>query len=210
MNHQQAESFASRLLVEGRDDFHIVSAICNRHNLQETFAIEDCDGIDNVFQQIPLRIKLKDKRLGILVDADINLSRRWQQVTNLLSPLGYRVSEHPSVEGTILTSDENECLVGIWLMPNNQASGMIEDFAQILIPQDNLLRSHAERIVSEIQDSGLAPFMEAHRSKALICTWLSWQESPGTPIGQAITKSYLDHNHELCLKFVDWLNALFN
>ena len=48
-----------------------------------------------------------------------------------------------------------------------------------------------------------------HKSKAEIHTWLAWQEEPGTPMGQAITKQYLDTNKELAKKFIGWLDNLF-
>jgi hypothetical protein len=95
-------------------------------------------------------------------------------------------------------------------MPNNAVHGMLEDFVRIIIPEDDLLLPFVEKGISEIEASALEKYLPMHRSKALIHTWLAWQESPGTPMGQAITKSYLNHNHQLCALFVAWLNSLFN
>jgi hypothetical protein len=163
-----------------------------------------------LLKQIPIRIKVREERLGITIDTDVDLAGRWKQLVNLLSPFGYQISVQPDSNGSILSSNISPCVVGIWLMPDNRTSGMIEDFARILIPEGDLLRSYAEGILSDMGSAGIANFKDVHRSKALIHTWLAWQETPGVPMGQAITKSYLDHNHELCLSFVKWLNALFN
>lgn len=204
------EKFSSKLLVEGNDDQHVVWAICERFKVAETFGVKDCQGIDKLLKQIPSYIKLRNINLGILIDADENLQGRWQALSSLLSPLGYSFSDHPDPLGSIVTSLQFETKVGIWILPNNQIHGMLEDFAKILIPINNVLIDQAERIISEIELLDVERFSAIHRSKALIHTWLAWQESPGTPMGQAITKSYLDHNHELCLLFVNWLNRLFN
>lgn len=198
------------LLVEGKDDQHVVYAVCNRYRVPLTFEVTECNGINNLLKQIPVRLKTEKEKLGIVVDADVDLPGQWQRLIDLLSPLGYRISDQPNAEGNILSSPVNRCIVGIWIMPDNRTSGMIEDFARILVPKKDLLWPYAEKALLEIENEGIANFKGAHRSKALIHTWLAWQETPGVPMGQAITKSYLNHNHELCIKFVAWLNALFH
>ena len=68
-----------------------------------------------------------------------------------------------------------------------------------------------ERAVSCVD--GIPPeqrrFRDTYRSKALIHTWLAWQEEPGTPLGLAVTKRYLDADHALARQFVQWLRRLF-
>ena len=204
------EEFTSKLLVEGNDDQHVVWNICVKFDLPKTFGVKDCTGIDKLLSQISSYIKNRDQNLGILIDADANLQQRWSTLVSILTPLGYKLSNAPDPRGSIVYSDVYQTRVGIWLMPNNRVHGMLEDFAQIIIPAQDKLKPHADRIISEIEEAGVSEFSSLHRAKAFIHTWLSWQESPGTPIGQAITKSYLDHNHELCILFVDWLNRLFN
>ena len=50
----------------------------------------------------------------------------------------------------------------------------------------------------------------SHKAKARIHTFLAWQEDPGTPMGLAITKKYLQADSDSCLPFIEWLNNLFN
>ena len=207
---REIEKFPSKLLVEGNDDQHVVWAICEKYHIAENFGIKDCTGIDKLLVEVPLRIKLRDQKLGILIDADTNLQARWQSLRNILIPLGYIVPNEPEPTGSIVYSNINSTVVGIWIMPDNQVGGMLEDFARILIPEEDIFISTAERIISEIEMGGAARFSNSHRSKALIHTWLAWQEAPGTPMGLALTKSYLNHNHRLCSLFVNWLNSLFN
>lgn len=204
------ERFSSTLLVEGNDDQHVVWAICQKFGIAKTFDVFDCDRIDNVVKQLPVRIKLREPRLGILIDADTDLQVRWKQLQDILNPLGYVMPDVPNVSGSLIKSETADTVIGIWIMPNNQIPGMLEDFAGLLIPIGDNVLPYVTKAITEIQDVLVAKFKPIHRSKALIHTWLAWQENPGTPMGLAITKTYLDHNHGLCVLFVDWLNRLFN
>lgn len=204
------EEFLSTLLVEGNDDQHVVWAICEKFRVNQTFDVVDCVGIHSVLKQISVRVKLREPSLGVLIDADTNLQARWMQLQNILTPLGYDMPATPDAIGTILKSELAGTTVGIWIMPDNQVPGMLEDFVQILIPDGDEVFPVATKIVDEILGMKNAKLKSIHRSKAIIHTWLAWQESPGTPMGSAIVKTYLDHNHELCLLFVAWLNRLFN
>lgn len=211
MNKRELEKLSSHLLVEGNDDMHVVLAIRKRFSIpDEKFGIVDCKGVSELLKQIPERIKNREVCLGILIDADNDLQIRWRQLQNILSPLGYEMPEAPYEKGTVVNSSKVATVVGIWIMPDNQLPGMLEDFTKILIPKEDRLLLFANKIIGDIQNELAAKFKPIHQSKALIHTWLAWQESPGTPMGLAITKSYLDHNHELCVLFVAWLNRLFN
>lgn len=210
MNRLEIEQLPAKLLVEGNDDLHVVLAICQKFDVIESFGITDYKGIDKLLGQIPVRIKNRDTHLGVLVDADIDLKARWQQLKGILTPLGYEMPDEPDASGSIVKSDKEKTIIGIWIMPNNQMPGMLEDFADLLIPAGDEIRSYAIKAIAEIQENSVAKFKPIRRSKALIHTWLAWQEDPGTPMGLAIKKSYLNHNHELCVLFVAWLNRLFN
>lgn len=95
-------------------------------------------------------------------------------------------------------------------MPNNELPGMLEDFIRLLVPIDDESLAFAEETLSTLESQGLQKYVPNHRAKALIHTWLAWQENPGTPLGSAITRRVLSTDTELCQHFVDWLNKLFN
>lgn len=50
----------------------------------------------------------------------------------------------------------------------------------------------------------------AHQPKAHIHTWLAWQEEPGTPMGLAITKRYLNADAPYVQQLMDWISRLFD
>ena len=95
-------------------------------------------------------------------------------------------------------------------MPNNQISGMLEDFIRFLVPDKDPLLAMADSILNSIEQQQLNRYNPIHKSKALIHTWLAWQEDPGTPMGLAITKKYLDSDVAIAQAFLDWIIALFS
>jgi len=107
--------------------------------------------------------------------------------------------------------------VGIWVMPDNQSTGCLEDFLQNLIGKDDKLHAHAKDFVAGLPEKRFlnnkepeeSEFNKIHRSKAIMHTWLAWQEEPGKPFGQSITAHYLDPNLPLGQTFAAWLHKLF-
>lgn len=207
----------SYVLVEGKDDQHVIWALCARHQLPEAFSVEtpkkdeeSSEGIDAVLAGLPVRLKGENLRaLGIVVDANESLSARWLALRNRLASSGYTgIPETPTTEGLVLTQPDLP-KVGVWLMPDNHMPGMLEDFVARLIPPGDALKPKAEAILQEIEEVGLHRYTAAHRPKALIHTWLAWQERPGMPMGQAITVQALSHDSPTALAFVKWLKRLF-
>jgi hypothetical protein len=148
------------------------------------------------------------KYLGILVDADENLIDRWQSLRNILVSAGYNaIPTKPDPDGTIV-KESNKPTVGIWLMPDNQVPGMLEHFCSLLVPANDVLWLTAEEIVQQVIHQDIR-FPEQHTIKYHLHTWLAWQEEPGKPIGQAITKKFLDHKAHCAQKFVSWIQRLF-
>ena len=97
---------------------------------------------------------------------------------------------------------------GVWIMPDNMSPGMLEDYLRDLLPEGDALFERARRCLDEIPVEDRR-FLAAHLSKALIHTWLAWQDDPGTPFGQAITKRYFDSDGPHVQGLLDWLTRLF-
>ena len=103
---------------------------------------------------------------------------------------------------------EGRPIVGIWLMPDNTISGMLEHFVRLLIPEGDALWPVAESSVKQAI-AVERRFPETQVMKANIHTWLAWQEEPGKPMGQAITKRYFDAVAPQAQQLVGWLRRLF-
>jgi len=202
------EKYTKKLLVEGNDDQHVLWALCEKFNISETFDVIDCEGIDNLFESIPVRFKQANiETIGIIIDADINLIDRWLQIKNILVNQGFNMPADLPNDGLIVSN--GKITMGVWIMPNNNINGMLEDFVSFLIPQHDKLLPIVDTTLAEIEDKKLNKYSPVHKSKAKIHSWLSWQETPGTPMGLSITRKYLTTDNENCNQLMRWLQKLF-
>ncbi|MDJ0902173.1 MAG: hypothetical protein QNJ55_25560 [Xenococcus sp. MO_188.B8] len=208
------KSLPQELLVEGKNDFHVISALCQKYDVPETFHIikpEDAEGIEAVLEVIPDKLNQTNlMTLGIVVDADENVAARWQAVTNKLQRFGYQNIPQILPEDGWIDTQEEKPKIGVWLMPNNKLPGMLEDFVGYLIPLEDKLKDKAEAILKQIEIENINAYSLTHSQKAFIHTWLAWQKTPGMPMGQAITAKALSNNSEIANIFITWLKRLFN
>jgi hypothetical protein len=200
---------ARALLVEGNDDKHAVLALVTHHQLpDDAFDIIVNDGIDLLLKFLPTRLKESGLEvLGILVDADSDLNARWQSLRGILTQSGYSLPQIPTAGGTILREVDKPS-IGIWIMPDNQLPGMLEDFAARLVTPGDALWTRAEFAVDSIP-ADERRFPTVQTAKAKLHTFLSWQTEPGKPIGLAVTAKYLNPDAPQAAEFIQWLRALF-
>ena len=132
------------LLVEGNNDCHVVLALCNAHQVPETFGIYQCGSDIGVLKRLNALILRPDppEVIGVMLDADNpSLLGRWNRVRGKLrgNNHNYAIPDSPEIDGTIVDNVEDKPKLGFWLMPNNQDSGMLEDFCAELAEPDSLL-----------------------------------------------------------------------
>jgi hypothetical protein len=201
-------NFNKKLLVEGNDDKHVIWALCEKYEIPENFDVINCDGIDSLEEQIPIMLKGSGiETVGIIIDADDNLQMRWNSLKNILSAIGCNVPQILQKIGLILA--DNLPKTGVWIMPDNNSNGMLEDFVSFLIPHEDKLLPVVHSTLNDIESRQLNKYSTIHKSKAVIHTWLAWQEEPGKPLGTSITKRYLSANDATCHDFVQWMKTLF-
>lgn len=200
------------LLVEGADDEHVLKHLCGQRGVQNLDEITPLGNAERLLESFPVRLKESDvEALGVVIDADTDLASRWQSLKDRLNKAGYQnVPEYPVVTGTILHPPPKTLLprVGLWIMPDNQTRGILEDFLRFLVPTDSRLFSHVESSIASIPD-GERRFGQLTEPKVTIHTWLAWQEDPGKPFGTAITAKFLDPHVPQVDVLVAWLKALF-
>lgn len=202
-----------RLYVEGPDDQHVIYSLMKYYQLEDLFMVEPKTGIDNLLKALRVQLKPLDEdipldRLGILVDADTDMSARWTAIRTVLMRSGYAtVPQEPDTLGTIIQQDGRP-VIGVWLMPSNDRNGILEDFIRLLVPAGDRLWPQAEACVSHITNEDRR-FSPERYSKALIHTRLAWQAEPGKPLGQSITARYLDPDAPNAQELIAWLRRLF-
>jgi len=178
--------------------------------IDKNFGIYECGSDFLLLKRLNALIIKPDppNTIGIVLDVDTSdITRRWQQIQQKIKTHGYKFPKHPLTNGTILQKKEGYPLIGIWLMPNNKKKGMLEDFLIDMVDKEAL--QSAEECILKAKEKGFTKFKSGHYSKALLHTWLSWQNEPGKPLGQAITADILQPGTELAKTFINWLKKLF-
>lgn len=200
------------LLVEGKDDEHVLKHICGNRGIPELDSIEPIGDAERLLDHFPIRLRASNEvgdAVGVVIDADTDLDSRWQSIHRRLKEIGYRqVPANPDPNGTILLPPDRSLLprAGFWIMPDNRTPGILEDFLQFLIPQPDALFNHAAASVDSLPEQR---FTDLDRPKALMHTWLAWQKEPGKPYGTAITAKFLDPNLPQADILASWLKKLF-
>jgi hypothetical protein len=221
------------IITEGKNDKFVFHHLLSHYQIAEGIIdFKEYDGIEKLLEALPVQLRESGlERLGVVVDADDDLTARWTSLKHILTKAGcFNLPDNPLPEGTIINEDdltgvlnedgdemitENEAAIvqeglpkiGIWVMPDNRLPGMLEDFVSFLVPQGDPLWKQAQDCLAEIPESQRK--FKTHLAKAHIHTWLAWQEEPGTPLGSAITKRYLDADAEHAQRLMDWVKRLF-
>lgn len=202
-------------LVEGTTDLHVISALCNQFNVPTNFEINPCGGVDQALEELDsliLSTSPKIEIIGLIIDADKDycnnpeqsFSNRWDEVKLILEKYKYdNLQDFPRIS---TFTQKNKPKIGIWLMPNNQNAGMLEDFLL-----DSILENHiktAMDCVKKAKDDKITSFRNFHESKAIIHTYLSWLHKPGFVKTDSLINNF-KHDSEISRRFVDWLKRLF-
>jgi hypothetical protein len=211
------------LLVEGKNDQHVIWSLLKYYHIPELFEVRPLDGVSNLNETLEMRKRrlidsfevrlttIIEGRLGIIVDADTDLSARWASLNHILKSSGYNSIPKKPVPGGTIIQQEKKPIVGIWLMPDNTIPGMLEDFVGFLRPQNDLLWPMVDEAVLKVKMlEEKHRFHDVHESKARIHTWLAWQKEPGKPMGQAITSRYLDADAPHAQQLIAWIRKLFD
>ena len=201
------------LLVEGTDDEHVLKHICGNRGIPTLDEVKPHGSVDRLLDSVPVRLKASEDGdiVGVVIDADTDFPARWTSLRDRLILVGYTgVPDSPSASGTIIDPPGDKLLprVGIWIMPDNKTTGILEDFLRFLVPAGSALFEHVTDSVATIPD-GERRFGQLAEPKAIIHTWLAWQAEPGRPLGTAITARFLDPNVAQADVLVTWLKSLF-
>lgn len=195
-----------RLLVEGPDDKHVVSHLLrNRYPAFDHNRITDLGGITKVLEELSVFLK-GSENFAVIIDANTSIESRWMAVRDRAAKAGYAMPALPDPDGVIVSA-EGRPRFGVWIMPDNRLPGTLEHFVKELVPKDADLWPMADRAVNDIPEKQRR-FKPAAHLKAIIQTWLAWQEEPGTRMGAAITQHYLQADSALADRFVQWVVRL--
>lgn len=195
------------LLVEGTSDYHVVKHIYRRQDQTQNFKITNKESVNTLLESISAETKTPGlETLGILIDADDDLSSRWQEITSAFQSIGIDVPANPDPSGTII---EGKPRIGIWVMPDNKSVGELEGFINIMIPSSDQVWPLSEGYIDSIPNEE-RKFADNDRKilKAKVHAWLAARKFPGL-MGVAIREGDLNVDGQVCKDFVNWLQRLF-
>jgi len=210
--------FSNTLLVEGADDLYAIAELMGYYThwpdvkKEAPVQIHDMKGVDNIsrdrvstFMKAP-----KLRNIGVVVDADDNLLGRWNSLSGIFSEWFPNIPNELPEYGLICQNDDGLRL-GIWIMPNNISSGMLETFLATLVPEpdNNPLWQYVGSAANDARYNHSATYKETHSDKAKIHTWLAWQDPPGDAFGTAILKKVLNPSAKSADTFATWFLNLF-
>lgn len=219
---------ASRvLLVEGQDDKHMVWQLCRQrpasfhvareeHDLSvtlqsnlQTFVIkETTGGQSDLLEAIRGEVEASGREaLGVVLDTDQDLNKCWSNIEESFSRTTVQLPTEPSPTGTIVREQDDLPRVGIWLMPDNQSPGELEDFALMMMPRQDTIWPLSQSYIDNIPE-GDRKFKDEKTDKAKLYAWLAARKEPGR-MGAAVSTGDLVAQGSLCEDFFTWLVKLF-
>ena len=205
MARTNSQSSDRVLLVEGQDDKHVVLQLCHRHESTPSFSISDKDNITQLLESLALEMKVSGRQaVGILVDANDDVTGRWNAIQNRLRRADIEPPPSPNPDGTIIQARPR---IGIWLMPDNTSAGELEDFVAQMIPTEDPVWPLSLSYIEGIPEAD-RKFSEKKKLRAQLYAWLAAREDPRR-MGLAIRARDLKVDGDLSKKFVAWLNGLF-
>ena len=216
------------LLVEGQDDKHVVEHIYRkRFGSELPFNVKDMDGFPRLCDAIVPELKAPGQgTVGIIVDANDGLQRRWSAVKARLERArpDIRIGE-PIAGGTVIDSrsgpigggDDGDASpieatsgsgprIGIWLWPDNQSPGELENFVARMIPDDDPVWPLSESFIDSVPTE-VRKFAEGKTTRAKVHAWLATRKEPRR-MGTGIRVGDLGIDALLAVQFADWLQQL--
>lgn len=208
------QSGDKKLFVEGVNDREVVYRVENFYGLRDICEVKALGSKDGVRQAIELHLNemaSKVKTIGAIVDADLDMPSSWASIKSSIDRTGnYTAPKAIPLEGLILDPIvPDNPKVGIWIMPDNSRTGMLEDFMKEMIPQDDNLLGVVSNTLDDLESNHLQRYKAVHRSKAWIHTYLAWQDEPGNTLATAVDQNLLNPRAAIVKSFAEWMRLLF-
>jgi len=221
----------SVLLVEGEGDVDFFEALLRKLQLLDQIDITPPKSYGlktNTVSHFPKLIKIfinqlkgygeiqkgegKIQHLGIVADADYvsggGFQQRWKTLTTPLAENQYRIPQNPPTlpySGSIFYHSNGLPPIGLWLMPNHQSDGMLEDLIEQTV-YDKTLLAAAQTCIEKLPSPLFSPY---HHTKAMVYTWLAWQKRPGQTLDITINGDLLNLDSKEMKAFIKWLRDVF-
>jgi hypothetical protein len=173
------------------------------------------DGLDDLLKPISLQTELEvsgRRAFAIVMDAETKPSGPWQRVKAFADAAKPKFKSVPATMpvGGLCLENENGVRFGLWIMPDNSSTGMLEDWLKLLVPNEQAkLWDHAVDATKAAREKFNSGCKDVHLPKAHLHTMLAWRDPPGQRIGSAISDKILDPAAEAAKPFLKWFKEVF-
>ncbi|WP_031438514.1 DUF3226 domain-containing protein [Methylobacter tundripaludum] len=211
------------LLVEGDADKSFFQKICKNLSLNTSVQVappKDLGGRRNskegAIQQLELLLpQLNDGELthiAVIVDADyrdqqgLGYQKTIDRIAAIVKSFDFELDQGAQ-SGICFKNTDGLADLGLWIMPNNQDEGMLEDWIKSCVNESE--QALFQQATNAVKDISTRKFPDHSLSKAEVATWLAWQKQPGHGLYAAITDQLLDNEHPLFTELKQWLLNVF-
>ena len=210
------------LLVEGKDE----KGFFDKWLLQivaSSVQIVDIGGKDKFHTKFPTITNLPGfrnvQRLGIIRDAEESYTSTFQSIKNTLS------SRNMPLRSAGTMHQAHALSLGVWIMPDNQSPGSIENLCWDLIPQNDQRLSCTNSFIDCLCSAGLppkstagsniilratSPFLPERLEKTKVQAYLGALCEPKRELGRAAEADVWDFTHQRLNDLRNFLTTLFN
>ena len=198
------------LLVEGQDDLHVIGQLWVRvQSSDPTWKFISKDGVGKLLASLGVEIRVPDRTVvGVVLDANGDADDRWSAVRDRLRKANIDAPDDREFDGTIIDASPHTPRVGVWIMPDNESGGELEDFVALMIPPEDPVWPRSNTYIDAIPTHD-RKFGTTKTTRARVHSWLATREDP-RQMGLAIRTRDLDVDGELCERFAGWLRRLFD
>jgi hypothetical protein len=181
------------LLCEGPDDFaFFISMLADLTISRDIVDVERLDGrrqLHDRLNALPIRdASGRLRALGIVCDADDpdDGPAAFRRIRDDLRNTGYTAPTQAPEIASGPWGGGPSLSVGVYVMPDNLATGALEDLCLSVIDEDPTLPC-VDEFLSCVSTTGNLVWREQVRSKARLNAWLASREDPTRRLGQAIS-----------------------
>jgi hypothetical protein len=213
------------LLVEGEADKGFFLEICKKLNLTASVMVappKDLGGTHNTKNGVINHLKnallpqLADgsmTHIAAVVDADYvahggGYTNTLARLSEILAPFGFtHETSQAATNGLSFKHNDGLADFGLWIMPQNQHEGMLEDWIKSCVDENE--HDLFEFAANVVQQLGTPKFPTHKTSKAEVATWLAWQKEPGHGLYHLVTEGLLNRQRPLFGELEQWLETVF-
>jgi hypothetical protein len=204
-----------QLVVEGKDDRFCLKSLVAQHwnitakgRLDSLLDIAEAGSKKDV-KKVTKAILINPRcAIGLVIDGDKSVDASWKSVRAVLNDRVDNLPAHYPLDGFVSSLTVSGFSIGVWLMPGGGSQGELESLllkaADVANPK---LLEHATKSTRVARQLG-AKFLPKHERKAVLHTWLAWQQEPGLPYGTAVKAGFLPPESPAFQPFFAWIDRL--